>query len=109
MDTPVVVAEQLDLPSYCSEAAEEDLGKGRCEKEPKSGGTVAGQQPKAVYSLLAVRKHSGRSLMAGHYTAQCRSALANKWFDCNDAEVTEYVAVGGPSPEAYVMFYKRQD
>ena len=42
--------------------------------------------------------------MASHYTAQCKSALANKWFDCNDAEVTEYVAVSGPSPEAREMF-----
>ena len=84
-----VVADKLDLSPYCSTAAKKQL-----------------QKP--VYSLIAVSNHSG-SMGGGHYTAQCKSVLTEKWYDCNDSNVREDAAASGPSSSAYVMFYRRQE
>lgn len=84
-----MVADKLDLSSYCSEAA-------RKQARPP------------VYKLSAVTNHSG-SLAGGHYTAQCRSVLDDKWYNCNDSSVGEDKCIEGPSSSAYVLFYRQQD
>lgn len=84
-----VVADELDLSPYCSAAARKQL-----------------QPP--LYRLAAVTNHSG-SMAGGHYTAQCRSFLDEKWYDCNDSSVREDKYVEGPSGSVYVLFYRRQD
>ena len=84
-----VVAEKLDLSPYCSTAAQK-------------------QAQKPVYSLAAVSNHSG-SMAGGHYTAQCKSVLDDKWYDCNDSSVREDKHIEGPSSSAYVLFYRLQD
>ena len=99
----MVVAEQLDLSKYCSRAATEDVGKKGYETQL----TAAEQPPKPVYSLVAISNHSG-SMHGGHCTAQCKSALADKWFDFDDAVVSKAASVSGPSKGAYMLFYKRQ-
>ncbi|KAL0023705.1 hypothetical protein WJX79_004777 [Trebouxia sp. C0005] len=88
--TPIeIVADNLDLSPYCSMAARK-------------------QARKPVYNLTAVTNHSG-SMSGGHYTAQCRSALDNSWYDCNDSSVRPDKFVEGPSSSAYVLFYRLQD
>lgn len=84
-----VVADNLDLSPYCSMAA---------RKQPQ----------KPVYSLVAVSNHSG-SMGGGHYTAQCKSAMNNKWYDCNDSIIREDTGASGPSGSAYVLFYRLQE
>lgn len=84
-----VIADKLELSPYCSAAARKQL-----------------QPP--LYRLAAVTNHSG-SMAGGHYTAQCRSFLDEKWYDCNDSSVREDRYVEGPSGSAYVLFYRRQD
>lgn len=84
-----VVADKLDLSPYCSAAA-------RKQAQPP------------LYRLAAVNNHSG-SMAGGHYTAQCRSVLDEKWYDCNDSSVREDKYVKGPSSSAYVLFYRQQD
>ena len=104
--TPVVVAEQLDLSNYCSRAGTGAVGKKGAETQlaPEA---AAQQQPKPLYSLVAISKHHG-SMDGGHYTAQCKSALTEQWLDCDDERVREAAAVSGPSKHAYMLFYKRQ-
>ena len=84
-----VVADNLDLSPYCSLSA---------RKQPQ----------KPVYSLIAVSNHSG-SMGGGHYTAQCKSAINSKWYDCNDSTVREDTGASGPSSSAYVLFYRLQE
>lgn len=90
-DTTIVdvVADNLDLSPYCSLSA---------RKQPH----------KPVYSLIAVSNHSG-SMGGGHYTAQCKSAINSKWYDCNDSTVREDTGASGPSSSAYVLFYRLQE
>ena len=84
-----VVANNLDLSPYCSLSA---------RKQPQ----------KPIYSLIAVSNHSG-SMGGGHYTAQCKSAMNSKWYECNDSMVRESMVASGPSSSAYVLFYRLQD
>jgi ubiquitin carboxyl-terminal hydrolase 4/11/15 len=58
-----------------------------------------------------VSNHSG-GLGGGHYTAFARNFIDGKWYDYNDARVTE---VTGDLREklvtekAYLLFYKRRE
>ena len=104
--TPVVVAEQLDLSKYCSRAGTGEMGKKGCETQ-LARDAAAEQQPRPIYSLGAISKHDG-SMGGGHHTALCKSALTDRWLDCDDAVVSEDAAVIGPSEYAYMLFYKRQ-
>ena len=42
----------------------------------------------------------------GHYTAYCRSAIDEQWYEFNDSSTKKVSesAVGGP--ESYILFYK---
>ncbi len=44
-----------------------------------------------------------------HYTAQCKSAVTNNFYDCNDSIVREDTGASGPSSSAYVLFYRLQE
>ena len=88
--TPVdIVADTLDMSPYCSTFARKQL-----------------QKP--VYKLTAITNHSG-SMSVCHYTAQCRSALDDRGYDCNDISVRPDNHIGGPSSSAYLLFYRLQD
>eukprot|EP01038_Epipyxis_sp_PR26KG_P005667 gene5667-7824_t len=60
-----------------------------------------------IYDLYAVSHHSG-GLGGGHYTATCKNYINNKWYNFNDASVSETQASNAVSPTAYVLFYKRR-
>ena len=67
------------------------------------------QQNAQIYDLYAVSNHYG-SLAFGHYTAYCKNAKTNKWYDFNDSSVSalddgDSVCTGA----AYVLYYKRRD
>ena len=84
-----IVADTLDMSPYCS--------------------TFTRKQPqKPVYKLTAITNHSG-SMSGGHYTAQCRSALDDEWYNCNDSSVRPDNHIDGPSSSAYLLFYRLQD
>ena len=63
----------------------------------------------SVYELLAISEHSG-SLGGGHYTAVGRAVSDGHWYSFNDQCVSRLKQCPeGPSSEAYVLFYRRQD
>jgi ubiquitin C-terminal hydrolase len=39
------------------------------------------------YQLVGVVNHSG-DINGGHYTAQCRNAVNNRWYNFNDSSVS---------------------
>jgi ubiquitin carboxyl-terminal hydrolase 8 len=58
------------------------------------------------YSLYGVCSHVGTT-GRGHYTAFVKQPFSERWFLCDDAEVTEVEEI---SPEdAYVLFYTARD
>ncbi|KAK9826555.1 hypothetical protein WJX74_002546 [Apatococcus lobatus] len=61
-----------------------------------------------VYDLFAVSNHFG-GLGGGHYTAFCRDAGSDDWFNFDDSHVSP-VPTGDSvvSPAAYMLFYRRQ-
>lgn len=61
-----------------------------------------------TYELRGVVDHLG-SLQGGHYTARCRSAVDNNWYQCNDSTVTSINFDGLPSSMPYLLFYKKKD
>ena len=64
-----------------------------------------------IYELISVITHLGKYDFSGHYIAQCKSPIDNKWYRYNDAIVSEMnnfekdiLNFGEP----YALFYKRQ-
>ena len=88
-NTPVVLADTLDLSPYCS--------------LPDSM-----RSQKAMYRLVAVSKHSG-TMNGGHYTAQCRSAVDGRWYEYSDTMVWEDMGPRGLSSAPYVLLYRLQE
>ena len=82
--------EKLDMAAYCSQAAKQQ--DGLCTQ----------------YQLTAVCDHIGEGATSGHYTAQCRAAMSNGWYRCNDGIISrmDHHAV---SSSAYLLVYRRQD
>lgn len=63
---------------------------------------VIGVQP-PIYDLYAVSNHFG-ALAGGHYTASVCHESSEKWYNCNDSEVSESKEISEVS--SYVLFYK---
>eukprot|EP00826_Nyctotherus_ovalis_P049871 TRINITY_DN6057_c0_g1_i2.p1 TRINITY_DN6057_c0_g1~~TRINITY_DN6057_c0_g1_i2.p1 ORF type:complete len:519 (+),score=91.28 TRINITY_DN6057_c0_g1_i2:1504-3060(+) len=61
---------------------------------------------KAVYELYAVSNHYG-SIEAGHYTTVARNAKTGTWYCLDDEKVCRAESI--VTPNAYVLFYRRQD
>jgi ubiquitin C-terminal hydrolase len=59
-----------------------------------------------TYQLYAVVNHTG-SCGGGHYYAFCRNPNL-KWYVFNDASVSEIPTSAIVSPNAYILFYRRQ-
>jgi ubiquitin carboxyl-terminal hydrolase 4/11 len=60
-----------------------------------------------IYDLFAVSNHSG-GLGGGHYTAYTLDEESGRWYDCNDAWVSEAGEAGVVSTSAYLLFYRRR-
>lgn len=79
---------RLDLSDYCEPGAP----------------PLTGRVP-PVYDLVAVSNHMG-AMGGGHYTADCKNADSQQWYNFNDSRVS------GTSPEhlsqsnAYLLFYQ---
>eukprot|EP00667_Euglena_gracilis_P005729 EG_transcript_5770 len=88
-DIQFSLKEPLDMAPYCS-------GKPTLN----NGATCEGR-----YMLNGVINHMG-TMEGGHYTAHCRSAANNQWYEFDDSRVTKVAetAVGGPA--AYILFYR---
>ena len=62
-----------------------------------------------IYDLYAICNHFG-GLGGGHYTAYCKNNNDGKWYNFDDAMVTEVTNLENMiSSSAYVLFYKRRD
>ena len=67
---------------------------------------VCGYRPDAYkYKLYAVTNHMGGA-RGGHYTANVQMENG-KWYNCNDATVTEIGVNNVISRSAYMLFYKK--
>ena len=60
-----------------------------------------------IYDLFAVSNHDG-SLEGGHYIAYCKNYYENKWYNFNDAYVSEIDENNIITNSAYVLFYKKR-
>jgi ubiquitin carboxyl-terminal hydrolase 8 len=60
------------------------------------------------YNLYAVANHSG-GVSGGHYYAYCRNMLEDKWYEYNDIHVIRMRESEIVTPEAYILFYIRED
>jgi ubiquitin carboxyl-terminal hydrolase 4/11 len=58
-----------------------------------------------MYELVAVSEHSG-GMGGGHYTATGRAVSDGNWYGFNDSSVSRASCPEGPSPSAYVLFYR---
>ena len=89
--------------------------QGRCEKNGKymkfpinnlivpCTGNSLGKK----YDLMATVHHKGASTDSGHYTAHVRRD--NKWYHCDDSQVSEVADVGSASvvaADTYLLFYQ---
>ena len=63
----------------------------------------------AVYDLIAVIHHSGRSLSRGHYVAYARNPVTGGWVKYDDTSVKEVSELTAVQDEgAYMLFYRRR-
>ena len=85
-ETPVEVADALDVRRYCSAAV----------------------QHKAVYRPIAIIMHSGSQADNGHYTAVCKSARTGQWVECDDGQIRPCSHVGRPSSQPYLLLLQLQ-
>ncbi|CAF1458075.1 unnamed protein product [Rotaria sordida] len=69
---------------------------------------VNNNQKNALYNLVAVSSHTG-SLAGGHYTTYAKNFLTKKWLHFNDEHVREADENVIQSPNAYILFYRRQE
>ena len=61
------------------------------------------------YDLYAICNHAW-NLGSGHYTAFCQNIKTKKWYDYNDAIVTEVIDPQSMiRSDAYMLFYRRRD
>jgi len=62
-----------------------------------------------VYELYAISNHYG-NMGFGHYTAYCKNALDNDWYDFDDSHVSQVSNSEKVITEAgYNLFYRRKD
>ena len=64
-----------------------------------------GEKP-PIYDLYAISNHFG-ALAGGHYTASVYSEITDKWYNCNDSDVSENRDISEVS--SYVLFYKARN
>ncbi|CAD8200152.1 unnamed protein product [Paramecium octaurelia] len=62
---------------------------------------------KLIYDLFAVSNHFG-GMGGGHYTAFGKNHLNGKWYNFDDAQVSEVDEDQVVTKSAYVLFYKRR-
>ncbi|TMW68941.1 hypothetical protein Poli38472_001097 [Pythium oligandrum] len=62
----------------------------------------------SLYDLTGVVHHFG-SLHGGHYTAECKNADTQEWYDFNDATVSLVKKSQICSASAYILFFRRRD
>lgn len=61
-----------------------------------------------VYDLVGVVNHSGE-INYGHYTADCKNPINNRWYCFNDSSVSE-ISMGEQleSSSPYLLFYSKK-
>ncbi|XP_059475384.1 ubiquitin carboxyl-terminal hydrolase 8 [Neocloeon triangulifer] len=70
--------------------------------------TVNSHPKHHTYDLYAVSNHYG-TMDGGHYTTYSRSAVFNKWYKFDDADVSEISEPSVRSNAAYILFYASQN
>ena len=60
-----------------------------------------------IYDLYAVSNHYG-SLNGGHYTAYCKNAVTQKWYEFDDTRVSQISEKDVVTNAAYLLFYQRR-
>jgi Ubiquitin carboxyl-terminal hydrolase len=62
-----------------------------------------------VYNLYGYIIHEGAQSRKGHYTSVVKG-LDDKWYECNDLQVTEYdrSITKKDTENAYMLFYQKQ-
>ncbi|KAK7205197.1 hypothetical protein BZA70DRAFT_267727 [Myxozyma melibiosi] len=60
-----------------------------------------------IYDLIAVDNHFG-GLGGGHYTANVKNFVDNKWYYFDDSSVREVSPESGVTEAAYLLFYRRR-
>ena len=71
---------------------------------------IASGQPPPTYNLVAISNHKGSSIHGGHYFSYVRSwPNSEHWVCLNDNTVKEVRTDAIVSPQAYMLFYERQD
>ena len=90
INTPIEVDPVLDLTPYFTSMAQKS-------------------STQLTYRLVGKVVHVG-SLHAGHYTAECSSAVNSQLFTCDDSRILIHDASSStPSRDASLIFYRRQD
>lgn len=58
-----------------------------------------------TYRLVGIVNHSG-DINYGHYTAECKNPINNKWYNFNDSSVSETkINSSFESSSPYLLFY----
>ena len=71
---------------------------------------IADGQPAPTYNLVAISNHKGSSIHGGHYFSYVRTwSNSEHWVCLNDNTVKEVRTDAIVSPQAYMLFYERQD
>eukprot|EP00510_Aplanochytrium_minuta_P006908 CAMPEP_0184029050 /NCGR_PEP_ID=MMETSP0955-20130417/40_1 /TAXON_ID=627963 /ORGANISM="Aplanochytrium sp, Strain PBS07" /LENGTH=706 /DNA_ID=CAMNT_0026314015 /DNA_START=306 /DNA_END=2426 /DNA_ORIENTATION=- len=102
------LATPVELPVDCLNV--EKYCNSDCIKAAESGSAQLSESKVSSlfeYKLVGVVNHMG-SLYGGHYTADCFNAAEGKWFNFNDASVSETNVEDISSKNAYVLFYVRK-
>lgn len=73
-----------------------------------SGIAKGPQETPAIYDLFAISNHHG-GLGGGHYTAYGKNFHNGKWYNFNDAMVSEIGTSQLVTSAAYVLFYRRRE
>mmetsp|Transcript_33470 Transcript_33470/g.41023 ORF Transcript_33470/g.41023 Transcript_33470/m.41023 type:complete len:729 (+) Transcript_33470:380-2566(+) len=97
VDIPI---ENLNLEKYCSEDC---MNNTECLP-----GAETSSAKSFDYKLAGVVNHMG-SLFGGHYTADCLNHKEGKWYNFNDAMVSNTSTEKISHTNAYVLFYVKQN
>lgn len=63
---------------------------------------------KYVYNLVGVCNHHGHSGVSGHYTSFVKENSSNKWYNCNDINISEINESQLITPNACMLFYMKK-
>lgn len=69
---------------------------------------IPGMKSPLMYDLVGIVNHCGDA-NSGHYVANAKNSITNKWFNFDDHEVTEIKETDVVTNAAYIFFFIRRD